>query len=78
MIIDCGLVEGAIFAPLSGPRKGIPTRLTWEGHDFLNLAKDATLWSKAKKTIFIPGAAITLDLLKEWLKAEAKSRLGLP
>jgi hypothetical protein len=29
----------------------IPTRLTWEGHDFLDAARDDDRWNKAKKII---------------------------
>jgi hypothetical protein len=29
----------------------VPTRLTWEGHDFLDAARDEDRWCKAKKII---------------------------
>jgi hypothetical protein len=40
--------------------------------------RDDTVWKKAKEHVLKPGASWTFDILKEWLKAEAKSRLGLP
>ncbi len=52
--------------------------LTWKGHEFLSVAKDETIWAKAKNTIFKTTASITFDLLIEWLKAEARNKLGLP
>lgn len=54
------------------------TGLTWKGHDFIDAAKDDTLWNKAKETILKPTAAITFTILLEWLKKEAKNQLGLP
>ena len=52
--------------------------LTWQGHDFLDAAKDDTIWDKAKTTVFKPTASFTFDLLLEWLKVQAKEKLGLP
>lgn len=51
-------------------------RLTWDGHDFLEAARDNTVWKKAKETVLKPGASFTFDLLKEWLKAEIRLRSG--
>jgi len=51
--------------------------VTWNGHEFLNAAKDATIWEKAKATLFKTSTSITFDLLVEWLKAEARQKLGL-
>ena len=52
--------------------------LTWKGNDFLDAARDDSVWQKAKQHILKPGASFTFDVLLEWLKAELKSRLGLP
>ena len=45
-------------------------RLTWAGHDFLDAARDDTLWRKAKESVIRPGASFTFDLVKDWLKTE--------
>ena len=55
----------------------ILTGLSWLGHEFLDAAKDDTIWSKAKKTVLKSTAGITFDVLLEWLKAEVKGRIGL-
>jgi hypothetical protein len=52
--------------------------LTWKGHDFIDAAKDDTLWKKAKETILKPTVSMTFTILLEWLKEEAKKKLGLP
>ncbi len=54
------------------------TGLTWKGHDFIDAAKDESIWMKAKETILKPTVSITFSLLLEWLKEEAKKKLGLP
>jgi hypothetical protein len=79
LLIDAGLVEGRALTDEVGTFNGsIVSRLTWAGHDFLDAMRDDTVWKKAKERVLKPGASWTFDILKEWLKAEAKSKLGLP
>lgn len=56
----------------------IPLHLTWEGYEFLEAAKDETLWGKAKSVVIKPAGGVAFGVLVEWLKAEARTRLGLP
>lgn len=56
----------------------LPVNLTWEGYEFLEAAKDETLWGKAKSVVIKPAGGVAFGVLVEWLKAEAKARLGLP
>jgi hypothetical protein len=51
--------------------------LSWLGHEFLDAAKDETIWSKAKNTILKPTAGVAFDVLLEWLKTEARKKLGI-
>jgi hypothetical protein len=48
--------------------------LTWKGHDFIRPAKDKSIWDKVKETALTTTGTVTLDLLLELLKAEAKRR----
>jgi hypothetical protein len=57
--------------------KVVTKHMTWAGHDFLDAARDETLWNKAKVKFVKPGASFTFELVKEWLKAEMKKRVGL-
>lgn len=52
--------------------------ITNEGYEFIDVAKDNNIWAKAKETVLKPGVSMTFSLLFEWLKSEAKVRLGLP
>ncbi len=56
----------------------IAASLTWQGHDFLESIKDDDLWAKAKKHVLMPAGGAAFSVLTEWIKAEAKQRLGLP
>ena len=52
-------------------------RLTWEGHDFLDAARNGDTWHKAKDTLFKKGLSVSFDVLKAYLISEAKQHLGL-
>ncbi|MGO8839441.1 MAG: DUF2513 domain-containing protein [Limisphaerales bacterium] len=49
-------------------------RLTWAGHDFLDAARNDTIWNKAKDEFLKPGISWTFSILFEWLKQEARQR----
>jgi hypothetical protein len=72
-LLDCRLTENgsgvATFATVF--------RLTWSGHDFLDAARDDTLWNKAKEKVLKPGLSWTFSILVEYLKSEVKQRLGI-
>lgn len=54
-----------------------PINITWAGHEFLEASKDDGLWNKAKTHVLKPAGGAAFDVLLEWLKSEAKQRLGL-
>jgi len=51
--------------------------LSWAGHDFIDACRDNSIWAKAKDTVLKPATGMAFDVLLEWLKAEARKRLGL-
>lgn len=53
-------------------------KMTWAGHDFLDSMRDDTIWKKAQEKVLKPIGGVAFDVLKEWLKAEMRSKLGLP
>lgn len=59
-LAEAGLIESRV-----NPRNAtvLPTRLTWEGHDFLEAAKNETIWQRAKKHIQRKGGAATFGVL---------------
>lgn len=54
-----------------------PQRLTWKGHEFLDAARDDTIWRKAKERLLGVAGGLTFDLLLAALKAEISNRTGL-
>lgn len=62
----------------SGSPSAIPLNLTWAGYEFLDAARDETLWEKAKAKVINPVGGVAFGILIDWLKAEARNRLGIP
>jgi predicted transcriptional regulator len=72
MLLDeAGFIE-AIDASSMGGIDYIPQRLTWEGHEFIEAARDDSLWKKAKDTTLSKAGGLTLDVLKAVLIDLAK------
>lgn len=73
---EAGLIEGV---PLRGSNGKLVqfaiTKLTWEGHDFLDSIRDEKLWKKAKDSVMNPAASFTFDILKAWFKTEIMRHL---
>lgn len=50
--------------------------VTWAGHDFIDVARDGSLWNKAMKKLAAAGEALTFDLLKGLLTRLAEAGLA--
>ena len=71
---------GLITAISAGPTAGsyyFPKRLTWEGHEFLDAARNDTLWEQAKTETLKQTGGLSIDLLKAVLLDLAKKALSL-
>lgn len=69
-LIDANFIEGNGILPHDVRN----LRLTWAGHDFLDAARDDTIWNMAKDKFLKPGISWTFAILVEWLKAEARKK----
>jgi len=79
LLIEAGLVHGEIVLDGNGQPVGTVTlRLTWAGHEFLDAARNDTIWHKAGERIKKSGVDVTISLLKELLDQLLKQSLGLP
>ena len=77
LLIEAGLLRGRALRATNGIADISVQGLTWSGHDFIDVAKDETLWANAKASVLKPAVAVTFEALLQWLKAEALKRLGL-
>lgn len=79
LLIDAGLASGAdVTTHGSDGPEALLSSLTWEGHEFIDAARDESRWNKAKSIVAEKGGGVTLDVLKALLVKLAKGALGLP
>jgi hypothetical protein len=74
LLIEAGLLEGRVN---KGQKVIVITGLPWTGHDFIDAARDNTIWSKVKASMLKHVTSVSFDVFLELLKAEGKKRLGL-
>ncbi len=79
LLNEAGLVHGEVILDGDGQPAGTVTlRLTWAGHEFLDAARNDTIWNKAAEQIKKSGVDVTITLLKDILNQLLKQSLGLP
>lgn len=70
ILIDAGLVDGAIARGSDGkPVASNIIRLTWTGHEFLDNARNDTIWQKANSMIKDKALSVSFDVLASLLKS---------
>ncbi len=71
LLVDAGLIEGDVAEGNSIEELGVILNdLTWAGHDFLDAARDDTVWRRAREKFMKPTASFTFEIVKEWLKVQ--------
>jgi hypothetical protein len=78
IMIEAGLLEGD-DATTWGDKspQADATRLTWDGHDFADAARDDSRWNRAMEIVKKKAGSITISVLKELLVSLMKQSLGL-
>ena len=75
---DAGLAEVRELGRTYEGSAGVAIdRLTMNGHDFLEAAKNDTIWNKAMNTVKEKGNSVTLGVLIQLLSTLAKQSVGL-
>lgn len=79
LLVDAGLVEAVVRRGPNDEFTGaVVSRLTWEGHEFLQSVRDDKLWNRAKVQLMKSGASWTFEILKAWATQEIKQKMGIP
>jgi hypothetical protein len=84
LLVEARLLKGKISLPTRG--SSLPYivigDLSWEGHDFIDVLKNETVWNQMKAKFRDQLAELPLPLLKEagmaMLKSWVNGKLGLP
>ena len=75
MLVEAGFLVGNI--KLANVGQIVISKLTWNGHEFLDDIRDPEIWRKTKERAKSV-ASVGLGFLWEIAKAEVKTKLGLP
>lgn len=76
-LIDEAYLNGKVIQSFSGIDATSILGLTGKGHDFIELAKDESVWNKVRENFIKSGVSPSLDSVFELLKAEMKKKIGL-
>lgn len=75
LLREAGLIEGMVL-PISTPVHICwPQCLTYQGHDFLEQARNDTHWERAKNILVNNGGPVTVQAMKTILEALTKAAL---
>ena len=85
LLVEANLIRGvkvrwASDGTLASLFLGSPVALTWDGHEFLNAARNETVWQQTKEKAQARGLdiqSLTFDLIKSLSVSTIKSSLGL-
>ncbi|WP_257657714.1 DUF2513 domain-containing protein [Parapedobacter lycopersici] len=75
LLYDSGLINAYRTANKTNGVRYYVRRLTWQGHEFLDSARNENVWNKAKETAKSKGLDLGLDVMKELLVSITRSML---
>ncbi|MEM5663385.1 DUF2513 domain-containing protein [Bacillus cereus] len=79
LMVDAGLIDGQAKRVMGGGLMVNVRGLTWQGHDFLDAARNDKVWEKAEATAQDKGmdlSSLPLDIVKDLLVESTKALLG--
>ncbi|KJS86265.1 MAG: hypothetical protein JM58_07135 [Peptococcaceae bacterium BICA1-8] len=77
LLNEAGLIEARKMCVYDGSSDWKPSRLTWEGHEFIEASRDENIWAKAKMIVKEKSGGLTLDVLKVVLVGLIKESIGI-
>ena len=70
ILLDAKLIDGMVeYDQVGRPFASVILRLTWAGHEFLDNARNDTVWNKVTSTIKNAATTASFEVLVEILKA---------
>ena len=76
LLLEAGFLKGVESKCHGSGTRVLPISLTWQGHEFLDLSRNDTNWSKAKSWILSRGQELSIDALKTALSLMLREALG--
>jgi len=76
LILDADLAEGKNLSTLGDEDYSL-SGLTSKGHDFVDAARNQTVWASVKSKVLKVGGSVSLSVFQELLKKSLLQELGL-
>jgi hypothetical protein len=78
LIIEAGLAHGEVIIGTDGePAATVTIRLTWDGHDFLDAARNDNTWKKVMDIAKSHSMSMTFSIAKDLLSSLMRQQVGL-
>lgn len=77
LLQEAGLLQANVVETQIGPTAAFVDRLTWAGHEFLDAARNETVWERTMSFLKTKGGSVPMEVLKALLIAKAKEWTGL-
>lgn len=62
LLIDAGLIVGHTIDCRDTLAMGFPSYITWQGYEFLDAARNDSIWQSAKDRVAKSGVAVTFEI----------------
>jgi hypothetical protein len=76
LLADAGLIEAQDLSTMHG-FSWQPKALTWEGHEFLDAARNDTVWNRTKDEVKEKGGTVSFEVLKHLLIRGVSALFGV-
>ncbi|MEM8935056.1 MAG: DUF2513 domain-containing protein [Pseudomonadota bacterium] len=76
LLLEALFIDG-IESQAIGHELIYPTRLTWEGHDFLDAIRDDNIWQKTQAALVKVSGGASVEVVKAFAVYAAKEILGI-
>jgi len=76
MLADAGLIEATNLSSMHG-FEWKPRSLTWEGHEFLDAARNDTVWNKAMTSLKEKSMTVPFEVLKAVVIQKCREYFGV-
>jgi hypothetical protein len=78
LLLDANFIKGRINVDVSGkPQQHLIERMTWDGQEFLAIAKNDTAWNSVLSSAKEKGLALSVSVLSALLIEASKRAFGL-
>ena len=77
LLINAGLAEGDVSEYIGGGVDAFISKLTWNGHDFLDAIRSDSVWEKTKATVAETVGSASFEVIKAVATAVALKALGI-